>query len=238
MRDLVLLPGWAMPPAVFSSLVPLLERRGWRLHLPELPVADNLPAMAAAVLDAAPAHAVWLGWSLGGMVATQAACAQPARVAALVTVATNLRFVATADWQQAMPAADFHAFAATVAADPSAALARFQSLVAHGGTAVRADQRVLRMFCAAQANDPRSLRRTLRVLADADLRADIGALTCASLWLYGEQDALVPVAVASAVARRAPRASTAILAGASHAPFLSAPERVADALDSFVPEPG
>lgn len=238
MRDLVLLPGWAMPAAVFSSLVPLLERRGWRLHLPELPVADNLPAMAAAVLDSAPARAIWLGWSLGGMVAAQAACAQPARVAALVTVATNLRFVATPDWPQAMPAEDFHAFAATLAADPATALARFQSLIVHGGTAVRADQRTLRTLCAAQPNDSRSLRRTLRVLADADLRADLGALTCTSLWLYGEQDALVPAAVAAAVARRLPQAGTAILAGASHAPFLSAPERVADALDSFLPEPG
>lgn len=237
MRDLVLVPGWAMPSTVFSTLLPLLERR-WRVHLAELPVADNLPAMAAAVLDGAPVHAVWLGWSLGGMVAAQAACAQPARVAALVTVATNLRFVAAPDWLPAMAAADFHAFSATVAADPVTALARFQSLIAHGGIAARADQRALRTLCVAQANDPRSLRRTLRVLADADLRVEIGALTCASLWLYGEQDALVPASVAAGITRCVPQAVARLLPGASHIPFLHAPETVADALDNFLPETG
>lgn len=235
--DLVLLPGWAMPPTVFSSLLPLLEHRGWRVHRPALPVADNLPAMAAALLDAAPARAVWLGWSLGGMVAAQAACAQPARVAALVTVATNLRFVDAPDWPQAMPAADFHAFANHLAADPEGALARFAALVTHGAPAARADQRELRTLLAGGARDSHALRRTLRVLADADLRAAVEGLRRPSLWLYGEHDALVPAAVATTINGYVPQADTRVLAAASHLPFLSAPHRVADALDRFFPEP-
>lgn len=238
MRDLVLLPGWAMPPAVFSPLLPLLEKRGWRVHLPALPLADNLSAMADAVLAGAPARAVWLGWSLGGMVAAQAACAQPARVDALVTVATNLRFIAADDWPAAMPSNEFHGFSAEVAADPATALARFNALVARGGAAARADQRRLRALCAADGQDPRHLRLTLRVLAEADLRAGASALSCASLWLYGEQDALVPAAIAGEITRRVPRATTRILPGASHIPFLSAPETVADALATFLPESG
>lgn len=243
MRELVLLPGWSMPPDSFASLLPVLAPR-WRVTVLPLPVADTLPDMAAAALAAAPARAVWLGWSLGGMVAAQAAVLQPARVAALVAVATSLRFVAAPDWPRAMPAAEFAAFSAALAADADATLARFQGLVTRGAATARDDLRQLRALAAsteggaglAPAATVAGLARTLAVLGSADLRAIAATLSCPNLWLYGERDALVPAAVAADVQRCLPLARIERLAGASHAPFLSAPATVTAALERFLPE--
>lgn len=51
--------------------------------------AMSLEEMAQRVLENAPERAMWLGWSLGGLVASQVALSHPDRVQALVTVASS-----------------------------------------------------------------------------------------------------------------------------------------------------
>ena len=50
----------------------------------------SLEEMAERVLKQAPEKAIWLGWSLGGLVASQVALTHPERVQTLVTVASSL----------------------------------------------------------------------------------------------------------------------------------------------------
>ena len=84
---LVLLHGWAMHGGIFAPLVERL-RAHRTLHVVDLPghghnrdcgVPLQLEACAHALLDALP-DAPWCGWSLGGLIALQAAAMQPARV--------------------------------------------------------------------------------------------------------------------------------------------------------------
>lgn len=63
----------------------------------------SLEAMAQRVLEQAPPQAVWLGWSLGGLVASQVAIMRPERVQALVTVASSPCFAARDDWPGIKP---------------------------------------------------------------------------------------------------------------------------------------
>lgn len=83
-----------------------LHSRGTRLaftlHLVDLPGygrssgfgAMTLEEMTAQVAKNAPDQAIWLGWSLGGLVASQMALTHPERVQALVTVASSPCFSA------------------------------------------------------------------------------------------------------------------------------------------------
>ena len=59
--------------------------------------------MAEVVLRQAPDKAIWLGWSLGGLVASQIALTHPERVLALVTVASSPCFSARDEWPGIKP---------------------------------------------------------------------------------------------------------------------------------------
>ena len=91
---LVLLHGWGLNAKVWDCITPQLASH-FTLHLVDLPGygrsggfgAMSLEEMAQRVLENAPERAIWLGWSLGGLVASQVALSHPDRVQALVTVA-------------------------------------------------------------------------------------------------------------------------------------------------------
>ncbi|MDQ9387065.1 alpha/beta fold hydrolase, partial [Serratia marcescens] len=109
-RDLVLLHGWGLNAEVWSCIQARLAPH-FRLHLVDLPGygrsqgfgALSLEQMTEIVLAAAPPQAWWLGWSLGGLVASQAALMQPERLKGLITVASSPCFAARDEWPGIRP---------------------------------------------------------------------------------------------------------------------------------------
>ena len=99
-RDLVLLHGWGLNAEVWQSIIPRFSAH-YRLHLVDLPGygrsqhfgALTLEQMAAQLLPALPPQAIVVGWSLGGLVATQLALSAPEKLAALITVASSPCFL-------------------------------------------------------------------------------------------------------------------------------------------------
>lgn len=95
-RHLVLLHGWGLNAEVWRYTAERLAPH-FCLHLVDLPGygrsenfgAMTLAEMAEIVLDGAPEKASWLGWSLGGLVASQVALSAPQRVEKLITVASS-----------------------------------------------------------------------------------------------------------------------------------------------------
>ena len=231
--ELVLLHGWGMNNGVWAPVLDRL-RRTHRLSLIELPghgaseyrqSQASLDDWARAALEAAPARAIWLGWSLGGQLALQAALRAPERVQSLVLVAASPRFVTAGDWPHAMPIATFREFAANLARDHAATLERFLALQVRGAVEARD---TLRRLKAALRERPapcdRALDNGLDLLLRTDFRGKLRQLACPSLWLLGERDTLVPADVAEDLHRLLPRAEVFLLPGAAHAPFLSNPE--------------
>src|SRR5690606_22901316 len=108
--DLVVLHGWALHCGLFDGIADALSQR-FRVHFIDLPghghnrdieLSPNIDDVARRVLDAAPASAAWLGWSLGGTVAMAAAMLEPDRIGKLITVTSTPRFVAGDDWPHAV----------------------------------------------------------------------------------------------------------------------------------------
>jgi pimeloyl-[acyl-carrier protein] methyl ester esterase len=232
-----------MNAAVWEPVLPALSQR-FRLHLLELPghgasapaANADLSEWARLALDTAPPQAWWLGWSLGGQVALQAALDAPERVLGLVAVAANPRFVQAGDWTCAMPVDTFHQFADALGEDPNATLARFLALQVTGAEHARETLKLLRAEIAQRP--PASavgLQQGLRLLLETDLRDRIAALHCPVHWLLGERDTLVPPALRDALAALLPDASIDVIGGAGHAPFLSHPQA---SLDCLLPRMG
>ena len=65
-------------------------------------VGLTLPVLAETVAAAVPAPAVWVGWSLGGLIAQQVALTMPERVSRLALVNSTACFTQRPDWPHAV----------------------------------------------------------------------------------------------------------------------------------------
>lgn len=237
-----MLHGWAMHGGIFAPLLGRLRDR-YTLHLVDLPghghsrdsdVPLALPAVAAEISSRTPA-ALWLGWSLGGLVALQAARQFPASVRGLVMLGANPCFVRREDWPAGMPASVFRQFAHDLGEDYRGTLDRFLMLEAQGSDQMRAELRLLREALFARGEpDPRVLCAGLEILEQSDLREGLPALAMPSLWIAGRRDRLVSPAAMQAAAALAPRSRYAEIGSGGHAPFLTHGDEVLRALDDFV----
>lgn len=237
--DLVLLHGWAMHGGIFAPLVEALAGR-YRLHLVDLPGHGHnrldptplaLDALAARIAAHVPA-ALWLGWSLGGLVAMQAAARGDCGVRGLLMLCASPRFVAAPDWPHAVAMQVFHDFGDRLARDYHGTIERFLALETHGAQHMREELRSLRERVFAHGEpDPRALSEGLQLLEHSDLRDRLPELTVPSLWLAGRRDRLLDRRAMQQAAEHAPRAEYACIEGAAHAPFLTHAAAVAAAID-------
>ncbi|WP_116474890.1 pimeloyl-ACP methyl ester esterase BioH [Zobellella maritima] len=240
--DLVLLHGWGMNGAVWHSFAEWLEQ-DFCLHMIDLPGFGESPALSAdanlqdwaqAVLEVMPEQASLLGWSLGGLIATELAARQPRRVRHLVTLASSPRFVAEPDWPGIKPEV-LAEFERQLADDHMQVVNRFLALQAMGSEHAREDIRRLRDSLSRKPGpDPLALAAGLALLGSVDLRDSLTSLEPPLLRLYGRLDGLVPRKTAALVDILAPASQSHIEAKASHAPFISHPEATARVIREFL----
>ncbi len=241
--ELVLVHGWGMHGAVWDQIMPdlLTQFQITVVDLPgmgrsPLPSTDyTLDFLAESVLSVAPSSAVWLGWSLGGMVAIRAGIRFPEQVQAVITTATTPRFVADEDWPLALNGDVLSAFITMFNEDMEGTLIRFLSLQCKGSHYIKEEIRELRERLYLHGIPARrALLGGLHILQDADLRTDLASLNCPNLHIFGGQDELVPCGVSQALKGLQPQANTAVIKGVSHVPFLSVPELFIAACRDFL----
>jgi pimeloyl-[acyl-carrier protein] methyl ester esterase len=242
-RDIVLIHGWGMNSAVWSSLIAPLAA-SYRLHLIDMPGhghssygtdCDGLEQWLDAVVAVAPETAVWIGWSLGSMLAQRVAVRFPERVEGLVCVAGTPRFSQNGDWPHAMAQDTLLGFTADLKQDHPKTLDRFLLLQAHGDSEVRKLLRPLREGLASRPEpDERALEVGLDLLLNVDLRSELNEIRCPSMWLFGRRDRLVPVAVADEIKTLLPQAQIEIFQHAAHLPMLSDQARCLELLQGFI----
>jgi pimeloyl-[acyl-carrier protein] methyl ester esterase len=242
-RQVVILHGWGMHAAVCADLAAGLATRAMSslIELPGhgrrafSPALGDLWSWARDGLDAAPERAVWLGWSLGGLVALAAALHAPRRVEALILLASTPRFVLGTDWTPALTAETLEQFRTELGTDPTGTLTRFLALQVQGGDTPLETLRVLRQrLTDGPTPDPAALSLGLSLLRDEDLRGRLADIRCPALWIFGSRDTLVPAAVAERVELMMPGAHTLRIEGAAHAPHLSHPKETLQAIHDFL----
>lgn len=238
---LVLLHGWAMHGGLFAPLVEALRTR-FTLHVVDLPghggsrdsATPLQPAAIVAALAPQLPSALWAGWSLGGLVALQAAATPGLAARGLIMLAASPRFVHGEDWPAGMDPAIFRGFARELRLDYRATLDRFLMLEAQGSDHLREELRLLRQEVFVRGEPAAAvLQQGLALLEASDLRDLLPALPCPSLWLAGRRDRLVSPAAMQAAAALAPGAHYVEIAGGGHAPFLTHAGEVAEAIAAF-----
>lgn len=227
--DLVLLHGWGMHGGVWGEFVARLSAFA-RVHVVDLPGHGHsslcepytVATLTEALLSAVPVGAMWLGWSLGGMLALQAAATQPHRVKALGLMASSPCFMQQPDWPWAMPEPVLQQFVDRLQADTAATVQQFLALQALGSPEARRQVQQLRQSLHERPlATAEALTAGLHLLRDADLRPLVPALQLPVALLYGERDTLVPIGAAHWLQAQLPQARSLMLSQSAHAPFLT-----------------
>ena len=217
---LILVHGLAGSARWWRPSLPAFAARH-RVYLVDLPGFGTLRRLAASFVLAEAAG--WLGeWmeaaglrradvvghSMGGAICVRLAASRPDSVRRLVLVA------------------------------PSGLMMR-RSLVANVVPLVRSLGRTTPRFLSALTRDalragPRVVWRAARQIVDEDLRDELPRITAPTLLVFGQQDALVPPAVAH-VFRSAIRGSRLlVLERAAHVPMFDRPEVFESAVLAFL----
>jgi len=237
----VMLHGWAMHGGVMAPLAEALEQRCtvYVVDLPGhghsrdcgIPLAPS--ACAAAIADATP-PALWLGWSLGGLIALTAALERPRQVRGLAMLCATPKFVRDDSWPYGSDPTLVRQLATDLETDYHATLERFLALEAMGSADPRAELRHLRALAFERGEpDLRVLQEGIRILDDTDRRAALPDLAVPSAWIAGHRDRLVhPQAMQWSSTQCGGRYDE--IARAGHAPFFGHAEAVAQALNPLL----
>lgn len=238
--DLVLVHGWGMNGAVWQQTAQTLSQH-FTVHVVDLPGyghsahlhADSLESIAQQLMVQAPQQAIWVGWSLGGLVATHMALHHSEYVASLVTVASSPKFAAERPWRGIQPQV-LSAFTDQLVEDFQATIERFMALQAMGSPSARQDVKTLKQAVLSRpAPNPQSLLAGLQMLANVDLRAQLAHIPVPLLRLYGRLDGLVPVKVAQDLQQVVPHSQQYIFTQSSHAPFMTESDAFCQQLVAF-----
>lgn len=244
---LVLLHGWGFSAAVWEPVRVALPA-GIAVHAPDLPGhgragrgerLHDAEAVAARLIDELPArvkHPVWVGWSLGGLVALAASrlWSGPQR---LVLVGSTPRFCASADWPHGLPAAELADFRAALAGPRPRLERRLAMLCARGSGDAASLARDLAARLRANPASAAGLEAGLELLEGGDRRADWHETDAAVAAWLGEADALVPAAVVDDLQASRPDARIERVAG-SHADWVRRPAPLAGFLREIVEQEG
>jgi pimeloyl-[acyl-carrier protein] methyl ester esterase len=176
-----------------------------------------------------PRDARLAGWSLGGQLALQLARRDELRVRGLVLISTTPRFVRSADWPYGLPASVLAGFAAALERDQQRTLRDFLELPVRGSAQAEGVLATLQQALRERA-EPAALAAGLEMLRENDLRALVRTVDLPTLVIAGQYDRVTPPAAAQALVEMMPNAQLLAIARAGHAPFLSHPDVVLEAM--------
>lgn len=236
------LHGWAMHSGLFRDLVDALPGPDWRgIDLPghgrnrDRPWPEDADSLVDGLVQDLPEGSWLLGWSLGGLLAMQAALKYPKRLAGLILISATPCFIARDHWPEGLEAGMLKAMAMELAADPEVVVNRFLALEIHGSAHARDELKRLKSLALAHGLPGKAaLLAGLKHLAETDLSNRLGEIQCPVLLLGGRRDKLVPWASLEHSHRLLPNNRLVKIPGAAHAPFLTDAGAVADAIREFV----
>lgn len=240
---LVLLHGWGLNSGVWQPIIEKLSNNykvitvdlpGFGENVECLPTIYSLATISEIVVACVGEEAIYLGWSLGGLVASNIALLYPKQCKALVTVASTPCFMEKGDWP-GMKANILSAFYQQLSKDIGKTLNNFLKIQAMGSPNLRHELKLIqKLVMEYPLPSELALRAGLDLLAQSDLRNEVANICQPTLRVYGKLDSLVPQKVQPLVELMQPSSQSYLLAKASHAPFISHQSDFVEVLDNWL----
>ncbi len=231
-QPIIMIHGWGTDSQIWGSLAQSLSRYA-EIYTVDLPGFGDAPLLEdyseASLMNwmakSLPGQCYLVGLSLGGMLCRTFAANHPERVAGLITISSNLQFVASEEYPHAMPSDDFNGFLNSWSENSQTCLKRFHGLQSQGD---RHQRHLIRTLRGMETNiDPVAGRALLALLGNLQGQCHSELVLCASLHIFGQNDALIPVAAAEQMT------DSVIISGAGHLPHLTAADAVVEQVARF-----
>lgn len=223
----ILISGWAHPA---ESLLPLADHlSSW--SVPHLLPPDPLVLRETLETYSGEEKIFLAGWSLGGLLALEAALSSPKGVAGLVLVNATARFCRDKDYPSGTPEAELRALTRAVRRTPAATIAGFLANAAKPYHHEDAEHRDRTQAALALGSDV--LLRGLDRLAATDLRNQLPRLHCPLLAVHGREDAVIPWQASEYITHNVPHGKLVLHDHVGHDLPLRAAEHVAEDIASF-----
>ena len=240
---LVLLHGWGLNSGVWQPFIDnlssefldafsiiTLDLPGFGVNVDKEIHPYTLKDISQSILNTITQPAIYLGWSLGGLIATEMALNHPEKVLGLITVTSSPRFLEeikvleneqTLIWP-GIKSNVLSAFHQQLGVDTKKTISGFLKIQAMGSPHIRQDIKLISqlVFQHKMANQ-QTLDESLSLLETSDFRARLKNIKQPFLRLYGQADSLVPKSVIQKVNQLAPKSDHHVFPQASHAPFIS-----------------
>ncbi|MGB5488190.1 MAG: pimeloyl-ACP methyl ester esterase BioH [Lysobacterales bacterium] len=239
--ELVLLHGWAMHSGIWGGVVDVLASE-FRVNLVDLPghganhnvpLSRDLYEVAELILSELP-PAVWIGWSLGGLVTLAAALRQPHKVHKAILVAATPCFSKQADWDLGVSVAAQQAFVDGLENDFEETLNQF-CLQCFGAAWVAESLRRLGRATARDNVPAKHVMHTgLHLLYSNNLLADLSTCNVPMLFLGGTRDRTIRAESFEQAAAMLPAASSCLIRAAGHTPFISHQDQFLDIIHGYL----
>ncbi|MDO6719018.1 pimeloyl-ACP methyl ester esterase BioH [Psychrosphaera sp. 1_MG-2023] len=231
---MILIHGWGMNNNVWTQTIEqlslLTERPIVAIELPgygdEPNTVNNhtVETLSDWLADQIQEPSTIIGWSLGGVVATQLAITQPEKILNLGLVASSPKFMADGNWPGIQPAV-LDQFANQLDNEHKAVIERFMAIQAMGSVSAKQDiKRIKTAVLAKPTPTSDVLKQGLEILKNADLRQKLHLIQVPVAVLLGRLDALVPIKMTKQLTEFTQAFDVTELDKASHAPFISHPE--------------
>ena len=231
---LVLISGWAHPASALQNLAKALSQR----FDPQVLSAGQF---FSGNLPLEPGSQAWiLGWSLGGLLALEAALTRPDSVsknrpaAGLILLSSTARFTRCDGYPQGTEPANLRALQRALKGDPIAALWRFMADCASPRSLAAQELEDLSRTALSQGID--ALEEGLRRLQDLDLRERARSLRMPCLLIHGREDLVIPWRASEWLASQIAGSLLQVIDGAGHDLPLHNPGLVADRVLRFAAE--
>lgn len=240
--DVVLLHGIGTKGGIWLNIAEKLKAH-YRFTLVDLPGHGQSPFLSKheldevvqSVLAVTPPKAHWLGWSFGGLVATQAAFIAPEKVRKLMTVGCTPRCLKDAHWP-GFSLSSWNWLSGLLVEENEAHSLSFVeftfSLSSYSATS-QTDADIKEQLKRYAELSPIAMNYVLELTRTIDLRPILSQIHCPSMLLFGQHDPVASPALISPLALLAPQIKTHVIEGAGHIPFLTHPEEMTSIMTNF-----
>lgn len=225
---IVLVPGLLCTARLYAEQIPALWRFG-PVTVADHSRDDSMAAIARRILAAAPPRFALAGLSLGGYVALEIMRQAPERVAKLAVLDSRVGAELPAQTANRLPLIEL-AKTGRFAEIPDRL---FPVLVHRDRLGDAALQSVVRAM-AEETGPDAFLRQTQAIITRPDARPVLSAISCPTLVVVGDNDALTPPKLAEEIAAGIRGARLVVIADCGHLSTLERPDAVNQALAEWM----